>query len=73
MGRGTDGRHKKPPFIGDVLPAVHGISFEVDDDQYERLKETKKRHGLAWMRMMLYAQEQVDSERGDRSVDSVVK
>ncbi|WP_267903130.1 hypothetical protein [Natronococcus pandeyae] len=41
------------------------INFEVDDDQYEQLKETKKRHGLTWKGMMLYAQEQLDSKRGE--------
>ncbi|MCU4741509.1 hypothetical protein OB955_11045 [Halobacteria archaeon AArc-m2/3/4] len=41
------------------------INFEVDDGQYEQLKETKNRHGLTWKGMMLYAQEQLDSKRGD--------
>ena len=33
------------------------INFEVEDDQYERLKETKKRHGLTWKGMMLQPNE----------------
>ncbi|WP_267903114.1 hypothetical protein [Natronococcus pandeyae] len=41
------------------------INFEVEDDQYERLKETKERHGLTWKGMMLYAEEKLDSERGE--------
>ncbi|MHC3439635.1 hypothetical protein ACYJ1Y_16465 [Natrialbaceae archaeon A-gly3] len=41
------------------------INFEVDDDQYERLKETKKRHGLTWKGMMLHAQRELDSEGDD--------
>ena len=44
---------------------VPNINFEVDDDQYERLKETKKRHGLTWKGMMLHAQRELDSEGGD--------
>ena len=41
------------------------INFEVDNDQYEQLKETKKRHGMTWKGMMLYAKEQLDSNRGE--------
>ncbi|GAA0236933.1 hypothetical protein ACFFQF_27375 [Haladaptatus pallidirubidus] len=41
------------------------INFKVDDDQYERLKETKKRHGLTWKGMMLYAQKELDSGSAD--------
>jgi hypothetical protein len=37
------------------------INFPVDDDQYESLKETKKRHGLTWKGMMLYAEKELDS------------
>jgi len=41
------------------------INFEVEDDQYERLKETKKRHGLTWKGMMLHAQRKLDSDESD--------
>jgi len=44
---------------------VPNINFEVNDDQYKQLKETKKRYGLTWKGMVLYAQEQLHSERGD--------
>lgn len=37
------------------------INFEVDDDQFESLKETKKRHGLTWKGMLLYAQRHLES------------
>lgn len=37
------------------------INFQVDDDQYEELKETKKRHGLTWKGMMLHAHRELDS------------
>jgi hypothetical protein len=38
------------------------INFEVNDDQYESLKETKKRHGLTWKGMLLHAQRELDSD-----------
>jgi len=38
------------------------INFEVDDDQYDELKETKKRHGLTWKGMMLHAHRELDSD-----------
>jgi hypothetical protein len=38
------------------------INFEVDDKQYKRLKETKKRYGLTWKGMMLFAQRELDSD-----------
>jgi hypothetical protein len=38
------------------------INFEVDDDQYKELKETKKRHGLTWKGMMLHAYRKLDSD-----------
>jgi len=37
------------------------INFEVDEEQYESLKETKKRHGLTWKGMLLHAQRELDS------------
>ena len=40
-------------------------NFEGDDGRYEQLREPTKRHGLTWKEMMLYAQEQLDSERRD--------
>lgn len=42
------------------------INFEVEDDQYERLKETKKRYGLTWKGMMLHAQWELDSDESDK-------
>ncbi|MDS0300208.1 hypothetical protein NDI76_15785 [Halogeometricum sp. S1BR25-6] len=37
------------------------INFEVDEERYESLKATKKRHGLTWKGMLLHAQRELDS------------
>lgn len=38
------------------------VNFEVDEEQYESPKETKKRHGLTWKGMLLHAQRELDSD-----------
>ncbi len=40
---------------------MKNINIEVDEEQYESLKETKKRHGLTWKGMLLHAQRELDS------------
>ncbi|MFD1570748.1 hypothetical protein [Halorubrum laminariae] len=40
---------------------MKNINIEVDEEQYESLKETKKRHGLMWRGMLLHAQRELDS------------
>ena len=40
---------------------MKNINIEVDEEQYESLKETKKRHGLTWRGMLLYTQRELDS------------
>ncbi|MEY7848276.1 hypothetical protein AB7C87_03630 [Natrarchaeobius sp. A-rgal3] len=37
------------------------ITFD-DESAYERLQETKERHGLTWKGMLLRAQRELDSE-----------
>jgi len=39
---------------------VKNINIEVDEEQYESLKQTKKRHGLTWRGMLLHAQRELD-------------
>ena len=46
---------------GRKVVGVKNINIEVDEDQYESLKETKKRHGLTWRGMLLHAQRELDS------------
>ncbi|MEY7849474.1 hypothetical protein AB7C87_09800 [Natrarchaeobius sp. A-rgal3] len=38
------------------------INFEIDEEQYKSLKETKKRHGLTWKGMLLHAQRVLNSD-----------
>ena len=40
---------------------MKNINIEVDEDQYESLKETKQRHGLTWRGMLLHAQRELES------------
>ena len=40
---------------------MKNINIEVDEEQYESLKQTKKRHGLTWRGMLLHAQRELDS------------
>jgi hypothetical protein len=47
--------------VGHKPEDVKNINIEVDEEQYESLKETKKRHGLTWRGMLLHAQRQLDS------------
>ena len=41
---------------------MKNINIEVDEEQYESLKETKKRNGLTWRGMLLHAQRELDSD-----------
>ena len=41
---------------------MKNINIEVDEEQYESLKHTKKRHGLTWRGMLLHAQRELDSD-----------
>jgi hypothetical protein len=40
---------------------MKNINIEVDEEQYEMLKATKKRHGLTWRGMLLHAHRELDS------------
>lgn len=40
---------------------MKNINIEGDEEQYESLKATKKRHGLTWRGMLLHAQRELDS------------
>lgn len=40
---------------------MKNINIEVDEEQYESLKDTKKRHGLTWKGMLLHAQRKLES------------
>jgi hypothetical protein len=40
---------------------MKNINIEIDEEQYESLKATKKRHGLTWRGMLLHAQRELDS------------
>jgi hypothetical protein len=40
---------------------MKNINIEVNEEQYESLKDTKKRHGLTWRGMLLHAQRELDS------------
>lgn len=37
------------------------IRFTVDDDQFERLDELKKRHGLTWKGLLLRGADLIES------------
>lgn len=37
------------------------IRFEIEDEQYERLRELKQRHGLTWKGMLLQGAKRLDS------------
>lgn len=41
---------------------MKNINIEVDEGQYESLKDTKNRHGLTWRGMLLHAQRELDSD-----------
>jgi hypothetical protein len=40
---------------------MKNINIEVEENQYESLKETKERYGLTWRGMLLHAQRELDS------------
>ena len=37
------------------------IRFEIEDEQYERLRELKQHHGLTWKGMLLQGAKRLDS------------
>lgn len=40
---------------------MKNINIEVNEEQYDSLKATKKRHGLTWRGMLLHAQRELNS------------
>lgn len=38
------------------------INVKLSEDQYESLKETKKKYGMTWKGMLLHAQRELESE-----------
>jgi hypothetical protein len=40
---------------------VKEIPFEIEDEQYERLRELKKHHGLTWKGVLLQGGKRLDS------------
>lgn len=38
------------------------IRFEIEDEQYERLRKLKEHHGLTWKGMLLQGAKRLDSD-----------